>query len=190
MNYVQTAIPEVWVIEPEVHGDGRGYFMEAFSQSAFERHIGKVCFIQDNESFSVRGVLRGLHYQLAPYAQAKLVRVIKGVVWDVAVDIRRESPTFGRYVAVELSGENKKQLFVPRGFAHGFQVLSDEALFTYKVDNTYSPAHERSIRFDDPVVGIEWNKEALEDCILSDKDMRAPLLSDAEINIDYAKDDY
>lgn len=185
MLYKQTQIPGVWIIEPKVFGDARGYFMEAFKQEEFEAHIGPVTFVQDNESCSSRGVLRGLHYQLAPYSQAKLVRVIKGNVLDVAVDIRKGSPTFGQYVAVELSGENKRQLFVPRGFAHGFLVRSEEAVFTYKVDNTYQPAYERNIRFDDPEIGIDWGNLDLESLNLSEKDAKAPFLKEAEINFVY-----
>ena len=139
MNFIQTEIPEVIIIEPKVFGDSRGYFLESFNKKEFERNIGKIDFVQDNESKSTYGVLRGLHYQLPPFAQSKLVRVIKGEVLDVAVDIRKGSPTFGKHVAVELSEENKKQLFIPRGFAHGFLTLSKEAIFTYKVDNYYAP---------------------------------------------------
>ena len=156
MNYIETEISGVWIIEPKVFNDARGYFMEAFKQSEFEQHIGKVNFIQDNESCSSKGVLRGLHYQLAPYSQSKLVRVITGRVLDVAVDLRAGSPTFGKYVSVELSAENKRQFFIPQGFAHGFHVLSDEAIFTYKVDNPYMPSHEKGLRFDDPAIGVDW----------------------------------
>ena len=181
MNFIQTEIEGVWIIEPRVFSDARGYFMEAYKQSEFEEHIGKVDFIQDNESCSGAGVLRGLHYQLAPYAQAKLVRVIKGCVVDVAVDIRKGSPTFGKYVAVELSETNKRQLFIPRGFAHGFMVKSDEAIFTYKVDNVYMPSHERSLRFDDPEIGIDLGVINFAEANLSEKDKKAPFLRDAEI---------
>ena len=181
MNFIQTEIEGVWIIEPRVFSDARGYFMEAYKQSEFEEHIGKVDFIQDNESCSSAGVLRGLHYQLAPYAQAKLVRVIIGCVVDVAVDIRKGSPTFGKYVAVELSETNKRQLFIPRGFAHGFMVKSDEAIFTYKVDNVYMPSHERSIRFDDPEIGIDLGVINFAEANLSEKDKKAPFLKDAEI---------
>ena len=176
MNYTETAIPGVWILEPTVFKDDRGYFLEAFKQAEFEEKIGQVNFIQDNESCSSQGVLRGLHFQHAPYAQAKLVRVIVGSVLDVAVDIREGSPTFGKYVAVELSEANKKQLFIPRGFAHGFQVLSEKAVFTYKVDNTYAPKHEASILFNDPDIGIEWRTIEGAETILSEKDQRAPLL--------------
>lgn len=185
MNYTETDIPGVWVIEPKVFNDARGYFMEAFKMEMFNAHVGQVAFIQDNESRSTKGVLRGLHYQLAPYAQAKLVRVIKGNVLDVAVDIRKGSPTFGRYIAIELSGENKKQLFIPRGFAHGFQVLSEEAIFIYKVDNPYTPASERSIRFDDPEINIPWRQFGDLLPVLSEKDKNAPLLKEADINFTY-----
>ena len=150
MEYIKTAIDGVWIIEPKVFEDARGYFFEAWKQAEFDAHIGHhVEFIQDNESKSSYGVLRGLHYQKGEFSQAKLVRVIKGRVIDVAVDIRRSSPTFGKYVAAELSDENKRQLFIPRGFAHGFLVLSDEAIFTYKVDNVYAPKYEASIRWND-----------------------------------------
>ena len=184
MTYIETEIPGVWIIEPKVFKDARGYFMEAW-KAEFEEHIGKVEFVQDNESCSSKGVLRGLHYQLAPYSQSKLVRVIKGCVLDVAVDLRKGSPTFGKYVAVELSDENKRQFFIPKGFAHGFHVLSEEAVFTYKVDNPYTPTHERGLRFDDPVVGVDWKIMDLSILNLSDKDRSAPLLQDAEINFKY-----
>lgn len=159
--------------------------METYKQTEFERHVGQVHFVQDNESCSVQGVLRGLHYQLAPFSQAKLVRVIEGAVLDVAVDIRRGSPTFGKSAAIELSSENKKQLFIPQGFAHGFHVLSRTAVFTYKVDSPYMPAYERGIRFDDPALGIDWNVAENEQLIISEKDNILPLLHDAEINFDY-----
>lgn len=185
MNYTETEIPGVWIITPKVFSDARGYFMESYKQSDFEAHIGKVNFIQENESCSTRGVLRGMHYQLSPYSQAKLVRVIQGMVLDVAVDIRRGSPTFGRYVAVELSAENKCQLYIPQGFAHGFYVKSDMAIFTYKVDNTYMPDYERGFRYDDPTVGVEWGITNCEAVITSEKDDLSPLLKDAETNFDY-----
>ena len=146
MKYIQTEIAGLWIIEPKVLSDSRGYFMESFKQEVFNQNVGKVDFIQENESGSSRGVLRGLHYQLAPYSQAKLVRVIEGTVLDVAVDLRKGSPTFGKYMAVELSGQNKRQFYIPQGFAHGFHVLSERAVFTYKVDNPYMPSHERSLR--------------------------------------------
>lgn len=185
MTYKETEIPGVWIIEPNVFNDARGYFMEAYKQKEFDEVVGKVRFIQDNESCSSKGVLRGLHYQLAPYAQAKLVRVIKGCVLDVAVDVRAGSPTFGKYVAVELSDANKRQLYIPQGFAHGFQVLSDEAVFTYKVDNPYTPTHERGIRFDDPAIGIEWRMTEADAVNLSEKDMKAPFLNEAELNFTF-----
>lgn len=151
-----TELEGVWILEPKVFGDSRGYFMETFKQDDFERHIGRVNFVQDNESRSSYGVLRGLHYQKGDDSQAKLVRVIKGRVLDVAVDLRRSSPTFGRHLAVELSEDNKRQFFIPRGFAHGFVVLSDEAIFCYKVDNVYAPQSECSIRYNDPTLAIAW----------------------------------
>jgi dTDP-4-dehydrorhamnose 3,5-epimerase len=185
MIYTETEIAGVWIVEPEVFRDSRGYFMEAYKEPEFERQIGKVHFIQDNESRSAQGVLRGLHYQLEPYAQSKLVRVIDGEVFDVAADIRKGSPTFGRYVAVELSGENKRQLFIPKGFAHGFYVMSETAVFTYKVENPYMPAYERGIRFDDPVIGVNWPVVPGSAVNISGKDRIAPLLNDAENNFVY-----
>lgn len=180
MEFVKTAIEGVWLIEPKVFKDDRGYFAEVFKQVEFEKHIGEVNFIQDNESKSTYGVLRGLHFQKGEFAQAKLVRVIKGKVVDVAVDIRLGSPTFGKYVMAELTDENKHQLFIPRGMAHGFLVLSEEAVFTYKVDNVYAPQHEAAIRWDDPTLAIEWPIEKI-DIKLSDKDGRAPLLQELEM---------
>ena len=185
MTYIETEILGVWIIEPKVFKDARGYFMEAWKKAEFEEHIGKVQFVQDNESCSSKGVLRGLHYQLAPYSQSKLVRVIKGCVLDVAVDLRKGSPTFGKYVAVELSDENKRQFFIPQGFAHGFHVMSEEAVFTYKVDNPYAPTHERGLRFDDPTVGVDWKITEPAILNLSDKDRNAALLQDAEINFEF-----
>ena len=179
MNYIQTEIDGVWFIEPRVFNDARGYFMEAFKEEEFRANIGDVHFVQDNESKSSFGVLRGLHYQKGEYSQAKLVRVIKGKVLDVAVDLRRSSPTFGKYVSVELSEENKRQFFIPRGFAHGFLVLSDEAIFTYKVDNGYAPQAEASIRFNDETVGIDW-PVAESQFIVSEKDGHAVSFKDAE----------
>ena len=179
MNYIQTEIDGVWIIEPRVFNDARGYFIEAFKEEEFRANIGDVHFVQDNESKSSFGVLRGLHYQKGEYSQAKLVRVIKGKVLDVAVDLRRSSPTFGKYVSVELSEENKRQFFIPRGFAHGFLVLSDEAIFTYKVDNGYAPQAEASIRFNDETVGIDW-PVAESQFIVSEKDGHAVSFKDAE----------
>jgi dTDP-4-dehydrorhamnose 3,5-epimerase len=181
LQFIRTDIEDVIIIEPVVHGDERGYFVETYRQDKLEAFLGfKVQFCQDNESKSSKGVLRGLHYQLSPAAQTKLVRVIKGRVLDVAVDIRKGSPTFGRHVAVELSEENKRQLFVPRGFAHGFVVLEDETVFAYKVDNYYSPENDRGIAFDDPNIGIDWQMDssALK---LSEKDRHQPLLSEADL---------
>lgn len=180
MNYIETSIKGVFVIESKVFNDARGYFFEAWKQAEFEEHIGKVNFIQDNESKSSYGVLRGLHYQKGEFAQAKLVRVIKGRVLDVAVDIRRSSPTFGQHVMVELSEDNKRQFFIPRGFAHGFLVLSDEAIFTYKVDNVYAPQAEAGIRWDDPALNIEWPIDP-QTVLTSDKDLKQPLLSEAAL---------
>ena len=180
MKVIRTAIPDVLIVEPQLFGDRRGYFFESYNRDKY-RENGIDCeFVQDNESFSRRGVLRGLHYQAAPFTQAKLVRVIRGSVLDIAVDIRRNSPYFGRYVAIELTGENYRQLFVPRGFAHGFVVLSDEALFSYKCDNFYSPPHERGIAFDDPDLGIDWRVDT-SDALLSPKDKLNPRFSDAEL---------
>lgn len=179
MNYIQTEIDGVWVIESKVFFDARGYFMEAFKEEEFRNQVGEVHFIQDNESQSSFGVLRGLHYQRGEYSQAKLVRVIKGRVLDVAVDLRFSSPTFGKYVSVELSEENKRQFFIPRGFAHGFLVLSEYAIFTYKVDNVYAPLHEASIRYDDETIGIDW-PIAPDSLVLSVKDEQAVSFKDAE----------
>ena len=181
MNYIQTEIPGVWILEPRVFNDARGYFMETWREEDFNQAIGsEVRFVQDNQSMSSRGVLRGLHYQKGEASQAKLVRVLQGTVVDVAVDLREDSPTFGKYVMVELSDENKRQLFIPRGFAHGFQVLSETAVFTYKVDNRYAPETECSIRYDDPSIGIEWPILG-DDVILSEKDLnRAVSFTEAE----------
>ena len=178
MKFTPQSITDVILIEPTVHGDGRGYFVETFRQDLFEKALGyQVNFIQDNESKSSKGVLRGLHYQLEPYSQAKLLRVIKGSVLDVAVDIRKSSPTFGQHVAVELTEKNKRQLFVPHGFAHGFVVLSDSATLAYKVDNYYAPEHDRGIAFNDIKLGIDW-RLTMQELHLSEKDKTQPLLSD------------
>ena len=179
MQYIETEIKGVWVLEPRVFEDSRGYFMETYRQEDFDANIGNTVFVQDNESKSSYGVVRGLHYQKGEWSQAKLVRVLEGKVLDVAVDLRRSSETFGKYVAVELSAENKRQLFVPRGFAHGFAVLSDTAVFAYKVDNKYMPSAEAAIRFDDPDIGIEW-PVAAKDMILSAKDLNAKSFKEAE----------
>ena len=180
MDYKETSIKGVYIIEPRVFNDARGYFFEAWKKKEFEQHVGHVEFLQDNESKSGYGVLRGLHYQKGDMAQAKIVRVIKGRVLDVAVDLRRHSETFGQHVMVELSDENKRQLFIPRGFAHGFLVMSDEAIFTYKVDNVYAPQAEAGIRWDDPQLAIDWPID-LSKVQTSDKDLRLPLLRDAEV---------
>lgn len=182
MEYIKTHIEGVFVLQPKVFGDARGYFMETFRQDEFDRMVAPVRFVQDNESKSTRGVLRGLHYQKGAYSQAKLVRVIQGRVLDVAVDLRKSSPTFLQHVAVELSGENKRQLFVPRGFAHGFVVLSDEAVFCYKVDNVYAPQAECCIRYDDPAIGVEWPLPA-EELLLSAKDAQGISVHEAELFI-------
>jgi len=179
MNYIKTEIDGVFILEPKVFLDDRGYFFEAFKTSEFKEHIGDVDFIQDNESKSSRGVLRGLHYQKGEYSQAKLVRVIKGRVLDVAVDMRKSSPTFGKHVMVELSEDNKRQFFIPRGFAHGFLVLSDEAIFTYKVDNAYAPQHEASVRYDDKFLDIKWPL-GTKDILTSKKDLEAVSFLEAE----------
>lgn len=180
MKYTESIIKGVWIIEPKVFEDARGYFFEAWKQADFQKQIGQVDFIQDNESKSCFGVLRGLHYQKGEYSQAKLVRVIKGRVLDVAVDLRKSSPTFSQYVSIELSEDNKRQLFIPRGFAHGFLVLSDEAIFTYKVDNPYTPAQEAGIRWDDETINISWpiDKDKI---VTSEKDLKACSLADAEL---------
>ena len=180
MDYIKTEIEGVWIIQPKVFNDARGYFFEAWKKEEFEEHVGKVSFVQDNESKSSYGVLRGLHYQKGEFSQAKLVRVIKGCVLDVAVDIRKDSPTFGKHVMVELSEDNKRQFFIPRGFAHGFLVMSDEAIFTYKVDNIYAPQAEASIRFDDPDIAIKWPIDS-KDVLTSAKDMDAKSLKEAEL---------
>ncbi|MBS7196971.1 MAG: dTDP-4-dehydrorhamnose 3,5-epimerase [Bacteroidales bacterium] len=178
MKVIETEIEGVFILEPRVFGDDRGYFFESFSLKHFEEKVSKTVFVQDNESKSKYGVLRGLHYQLPPYTQAKLVRVVKGRVLDVAVDIRKGSPTFGKYVAVELSEENKLQFFLPKGFAHGFAVLSEEAIFQYKCDEYYAPDYEGAICYDDPDLGIDW-RLPLENIILSEKDKKHPRLRDA-----------
>ena len=185
MNYIQTEIDGVWLIEPKVFSDERGYFMEAYKKEEFDANIGPVDFIQDNESKSSFGVLRGLHYQKGEYSQAKLVRVLKGKVLDVAVDLRKSSPTFGKHVCVLLSEENKRQFFIPRGFAHGFSVLSEEVIFQYKCDNLYAPQYEGAIAWDDPDLGIDWHipKDKM---LLSEKDKTHPRLKEAEWLFDYS----
>ena len=180
MEYIKTEIAGVYIIEPRVFNDARGYFMEAWKEEEFNQNIGYVKFIQDNESKSSYGVLRGLHYQKGAFSQAKLVRVIKGRVLDVAVDIRKSSLTFGKHVMVELSEDNKRQFFIPRGFAHGFLVLSEEAIFTYKVDNPYAPTEEAGIRWNDPALAIEWPIDPVA-VQTSEKDLKQPLLKEAQL---------
>lgn len=188
INVTQTEIPGVVIIDPKVFGDERGYFFESWSQKDFDEQVRPIKFVQDNESKSCYGVLRGLHFQKGEHAQSKLVRVVKGRVLDVAVDIRKGSPTFGKHVAVELTEDNHCQFFIPRGFAHGFVVLSDEAVFQYKCDNLYVPQSEGAIIWNDPTIGIDWQIPA-EDVILSAKDKLHPTLADAlelfDYNIDY-----
>ena len=177
MEIIKTNIEGVVIIEPRIFKDDRGYFFESFSQREFEEKVCKTTFVQDNESKSSYGVLRGLHFQKPPFAQSKLVRVIKGAVLDVAVDIRKGSPTFGQYVSVELTGENHRQFFIPRGFAHGFSVLSEEVIFQYKCDNFYSPQSEGAIAWNDPDLNIDWRIPA-EQVVLSEKDSKHPRLKD------------
>jgi len=179
MKFVNTPIEGLVIIEPTVFGDNRGYFLESYNKKKFEEAIGKVSFVQDNESKSAKGVLRGLHFQKPPFAQAKLVRCIEGSVLDVAVDIRKGSPTYGKHVAIELTGENKRQLFVPRGFAHGFSVLSDSAVFAYKVDNTYAPEYDAGIKYDDKELNIDWSLTE-EEVQLSEKDKNLSSFKDLD----------
>lgn len=190
MKFIAQSIPEILLLQPKVHGDERGYFIETFRQDLFEQAIGHpVSFIQDNESKSVRGVLRGLHFQLPPFAQSKLVRVISGTVLDIAVDIRVGSPTFAQHVAVELSEQNKHQLFIPRGFAHGFVVLTETATFAYKVDNYYAPECDRGLAFDDQQLNIDWKIDNSE-LQLSAKDTKQPKLADLITGFDYQTNYY
>lgn len=190
MKVIPTDIEGVVIIEPDVFGDARGYFMESWSQQRFNESVREVEFVQDNQSKSCYGVVRGLHFQRGEHSQSKLVRVAQGRVLDVAVDIRRGSPTFGRHIAVELSDENHRQLFIPRGFAHGFSVLSSEAVLQYKCDNYYSPKNEGAIAWNDPTIGIDWQLP-VEDIILSAKDMHHPTLAEAEEALfDYNTDYY
>lgn len=184
MEVIKTKIPGVVIIEPRLFPDARGYFFESFSKREFEEKVGKIDFVQDNESKSSYGVLRGLHFQKPPYAQSKLVRVVKGAVLDVAVDIRKGSPTFGQHVAVELTEDNHRQFFIPRGFAHGFAVLTDEVIFQYKCDNFYAPASEGAIAWDDPDLGIDWRVPA-EQVILSEKDKKHPRLKEIDSPFNY-----
>lgn len=189
MKVIETALEGVVIIEPDVFGDDRGYFFESYSQAKFDAQVRPVRFVQDNESKSKYGVLRGLHFQKGKDAQSKLVRVVQGKVLDVAVDIRLGSPTFGKYVAVELTAANKRQFFIPRGFAHGFSVLSDEAVFQYKCDNPYAPQSEGAIAWDDPDLGIDWRLTP-RDVLLSPKDSAHPRLKDAPELFDYNTDYY
>lgn len=190
MKFIAQSIPDIFVVEPEVHSDQRGYFVETFRQNELENTLAySVNFVQDNESKSTKGVLRGLHFQLAPYAQSKLIRVIEGSVLDVAVDIRQGSPSFGQHIAIELSGDNKKQLFIPRGFAHGFLVLSNTAIFAYKVDNYYSPECDRGLAFDDEQLNIDWilPKAQLR---LSKKDRHHPCLAELGTCFEFTENYY
>ena len=177
MDFIEQDIKGVWVIQPKKFGDSRGYFCEVFKQAEFDAHVGHVDFMQDNESFSGHGVLRGLHFQRGEFSQAKLVRVSQGTVLDVVVDLRKGSPTWGKHVAVELSAETGRQLFIPRGFAHGFVVLSDVAQFQYKVDNPYAPQSEATLRFDEPALGIDW-RIAPDEMLLSEKDLKGMSLNE------------
>ena len=179
MKFVNTPIEGLVIIEPTLFGDDRGYFLESYNKKEFEKAIGEISFVQDNESKSSKGVLRGLHFQKSPYAQVKLVRCIEGKVLDVAVDIREGSETFGQHVTVELSGENKKQVFIPQGFAHGFLVLSKSAIVSYKVDNSYAPAHDAGIRWDDSMLNIQWGVNE-RDVLVSEKDANLPFFSEFE----------
>jgi len=189
MEIIQTDIEGVVIIEPRIFKDDRGYFFESYSQREFDEKVMPIKFIQDNESKSSYGVLRGLHFQKGEYSQSKLVRVIKGSVLDVAVDIRKGSPTFGKYAAVELTGENHRQFFIPRGFAHGFSVLSDEVVFQYKCDNFYAPQSEGALAWNDPDLGIDWKVPA-DKVILSEKDKKHPFLKDADYLFDYNENLY
>ena len=185
MNIIKASIDQIAIIEPQIHSDSRGYFFESFNQKKFEEKVCKTTFVQDNESKSSYGVLRGLHFQKPPFAQSKLVRVVKGAVLDVAVDIRTGSPTFGQHVSIELTEDNHRQFFIPRGFAHGFSVLSEEVIFQYKCDNLYAPQYEGAIAWDDPDLGIDWHipKDKM---LLSEKDKIHPRLKEAEWLFDYS----
>lgn len=183
MEIIKTLIEGVVIIEPRLFKDDRGYFFESFNQREFEEKVCKTTFVQDNESKSSYGVIRGLHFQKPPFAQSKLVRVVKGAVLDVAVDIRKESPTFGRHVAVELTEENHRQFFIPRGFAHGFSVLSEEVVFQYKCDNFYAPECEGALAWDDPELGIDW-RIPMDKAILSEKDRKHPILKELNFTFD------
>ena len=186
MKRIDTALPGVCIVEPQVFGDARGYFMETYNKAAFAAIGIDADFVQDNQSYSAaKGILRGIHFQNAPHAQAKLVRVTRGAVMDVAVDLRKGSPTYRQWVAVELSAENKRMLYIPRGFGHGFKTLTDDVEFCYKVDNLYNKACDRGIRFNDPAVGVDWGDVVEE--LLSAKDTSAPLLCDSDCNFIYGE---
>jgi len=186
MNKIETSLPGVYIIEPRVFGDQRGYFMETWSTRNFEEMGLHYDFVQDNQSYSSqKGILRGIHFQNAPFAQAKLVRVTRGAVLDVAVDLRRGSPTYKQWVAVELSAENKRMMMIPRGFGHGFKTLTEDVEFCYKADNLYSKECDRGIRFDDPEIGVDWGEVTRE--LLSEKDTHSPLLRDSDCNFVYGE---
>jgi dTDP-4-dehydrorhamnose 3,5-epimerase len=184
MKIIETPIPGLLIIEPRVFADERGYFFESFNEKSFHEADIDVHFVQDNESKSGHGVIRGLHYQLEPYAQTKLIRVIRGTVYDVAVDLRKGSPTFGQWFGLEVSAVNKKQFYIPKGFAHGFSVISEYAIFSYKCDEFYNPASERGIRYDDPTLAIDWKLDA-SDATVSEKDKILPILAEAEMNFKF-----
>lgn len=189
MEIIKTNIEDVLILKPKVHGDNRGYFLESFSDKEFSTLVREICFVQENESRSIRNVIRGLHYQKGRDSQSKLVRVVKGRVLDVVVDIRKGSPTFGKYVSVELSDANHLQLFVPKGFAHGFAVLSEDVVLQYKCDEYYAPQSEAAIAWNDPEIGIDWGVPA-DQAVLSEKDMHNPMLKDAQYLFDYSTDLY
>jgi dTDP-4-dehydrorhamnose 3,5-epimerase len=184
MKIIETPIPGLLIIEPKVFADERGYFFESFNETKFANAGLITNFVQDNESKSIRGVIRGLHYQLAPFAQSKLIRVVHGAVYDVAVDLREGSPTFGQWFGLEVSASKKNQLYIPKGFAHGFSVLSEYAIFSYKCDAFYNPGADRGIRYDDPDLAIDW-KLPLNEAVISGKDLIHPCLKDAELNFKF-----
>jgi dTDP-4-dehydrorhamnose 3,5-epimerase len=184
MEIKETPLPGLLIIEPRLHGDSRGYFFESWQEERYKKAGIHSVFVQDNESKSVRGVVRGLHYQLEPWSQAKLVRAVAGRVYDVAVDLRKSSPTFGQWFGLELDGDSKKQLFIPRGFAHGFSVLSETAIFSYKIDNAYNRDAERAININDAALNIDWQL-GTQNAIVSEKDLNAPLFKEAEMNFNF-----
>jgi len=184
MRILDTPLTDLKIVEPDVFSDSRGYFFESFNMRKYKNAGVDFGFVQDNESFSTKGVVRGMHYQLAPFSQTKLVRAIKGNVFDVAVDLRKGSPSFGKWFGIELSGENKLQLLIPLGFAHGFSVLSDSVIFAYKCDQVYNKLAERSIRYNDPFLGIDWRVPENER-VVSEKDGNSPVFTDAEMNFEY-----